>query len=537
MISFVSQYTDNRLMIRIFILMLSLLVVSGVHAQNITDKDVNAMLHRLDKELANRDCYLKQRQNLIDSLHGLIDGREIPAEERLGAILQLGDAYNAFNTDSAVIYYSQGRQIATRLGLDSIATRFALKEATFLPLLAFIGSASDLLDSIDVDGVPDGLKEEYYDAARQMNFYIATYFTEYPEVYESYMAKAKDAQVKLLPLLDVKSARFKQNQGEYFYYHQEYSKSKAILTSLLEQISEENYLYARACHFLADIAKSRGERHEYTYYMAKSAIADIRSATLEVASLQELGKIMYQNNDVDRAHDYLSIALKNAVDCHAPLRMVQSAQSLPIIESAHRVELQTSRNRLYIIMAVMAILLLVLAVTMTVLRRKNLQMNRLARRLEDANSTKDVYIAQFLNLCSIYMDKLSQFSKIVSRKISAGKVDDLYKLTKSGKFIEEQSKEFYDVFDDAFLHIYPTFVDDVNKLLRVDEQIILKEGEKLNTDLRILAFMRLGIESAKIAQMLNYSVYTIYTYRNKLKNRAISREDFEDNVMKVKSIS
>ena len=204
----------------------------------------------------------------------------------------------------------------------------------------------------------------------------------------------------------------------------------------------------------------------------------------------------------------------------------------------HRVELQTSRNRLYIIMAVMAILLLVLAVTMTVLRRKNLQMNRLARRLEDANSTKDVYIAQFLNLCSIYMDKLSQFSKIVSRKISAGKVDDLYKLTKSGKFIEEQSKEFYDVFDDAFLHIYPTFVDDVNKLLRVDEQIILKEGEKLNTDLRILAFMRLGIEeSAKIAQMLNYSVYTIYTYRNKLKNRAISREDFEDNVMKVKSIS
>ena len=104
MISFVSQYTDSRLMIRIFILMLSLLVVSGAHAQNITDKDVNAMLHRLDKELANRDCYLKQRQNLIDSLHGLVDGREIPAEERLGAILQLGDAYNAFNTDSDLIY-------------------------------------------------------------------------------------------------------------------------------------------------------------------------------------------------------------------------------------------------------------------------------------------------------------------------------------------------------------------------------------------------------------------------------------------------
>ena len=92
------------------------------------------------------------------------------------------------------------------------------------------------------------------------------------------------------------------------------------------------------------------------------------------------------------------------------------------------------------------------------------------------------------------------------------------------------------MFDDAFLHIYPNFVRDVNKLLRPEEQIVMREGEKLNTDLRIIAFMRLGIEeSARIAQMLNYSVYTIYTYRNKLKNRALSRDSSEDSVMKIKS--
>lgn len=523
---------------RVLTLILFLSVVAGCCAKAITDKDVSAILHRLDNELTNRDRYIELRQHTIDSLHDRLNRSNVPVEENLSTIFLLGDAYNAFNTDSAVIYYNQGKRLAADHGLDSIEVRFALKEATFLPLLAFIGMASDQLDSIDVNDIPDGLKGEYYDAVRQMNFYIATYFTEYPEVYESYMAKAKDAQIQLLPYLDVKSARFKQNQGEYFYYHQEYSKSKAILTALLEQISEENYLYARACHLLADIAKSKGERHEYTYYMALSAIADIRSATLEVSSLQELGKIMYQNNDIDRAHYYLSSALKNAVDCHAPLRMIQSAQALPIIESAHKAELQVSRNRIYVIIAIMALLLGVLGVTMTVLRRKMVQMNRLANRLEEANRTKDVYITQFLSLCSIYMDKLSQFSKMVCRKISTGKVDDLYKLAKSGKFIEEQSREFYDVFDDAFLHIYPTFVSDVNKLLRPEEQIVLREGEKLNTDLRILAFMRLGIEEcSKIAQMLNYSVYTIYTYRNKLKNRAISRDDFEEKVMKIKSIS
>ena len=165
-------------------------------------------------------------------------------------------------------------------------------------------------------------------------------------------------------------------------------------------------------------------------------------------------------------------------------------------------------------MAIMAILLIILGATLYVLHRKNRQMNRMALRLEDANSTKDVYISQFLNLCSIYMDKLTQFNKMVNRKITTGKVDDLLKITKQGKYIEEHSKEFYDVFDDAVLQIYR------------------------NTDLRIIAFMRLGIEeSSRIAQMLNYSVYTIYTYRNKLKNRAVSRDTFETDIMNIKSVS
>ena len=157
--------------------------------------------------------------------------------------------------------------------------------------------------------------------------------------------------------------------------------------------------------------------------------------------------------------------------------------------------------------------------------------------LKIANDTKEVYISQFLSLCSIYMDKLNQFSNIVNRKISAGKIDDLYKITKSGKLIEEQSKEFYEVFDNAFLNIYPTFIENVNELLQPDQQITLKDEEKLNTELRILALMRLGIDdSSRIAQMLNYSINTIYTYRNKLKNKAVDRDNFEKNIMKIKSI-
>jgi hypothetical protein len=132
------------------------------------------------------------------------------------------------------------------------------------------------------------------------------------------------------------------------------------------------------------------------------------------------------------------------------------------------------------------------------------------------------------------MDRLMQFSKMVKRKLAAGKVDDVTRLLKSGKYMDEQSDEFFAVFDDAFLHIYPTFVTDVNKLLREDAQIELKEDELMNADLRLLAFMRLGIDdSSVIAQILNYSVNTVYAYRNKLKQRAIDRTTFEQEIMRI----
>lgn len=142
-----------------------------------------------------------------------------------------------------------------------------------------------------------------------------------------------------------------------------------------------------------------------------------------------------------------------------------------------------------------------------------------------------------MNLSTIYMDKLISFSKNVERKIVAGKVDDLYKTIKSGKFVEEQSSEFYTMFDKSFLKIYPSFVQSVNELLQPEARITLPENNTLNTDLRILAFIRLGLDDAsRVAQIMNYSVNTIYAYRNRLRNKAINRATFEADVMKIKSI-
>ncbi len=504
---------------------------------NINQETVNRTLSSLDTEIGNRQVYIARRQHQIDSLRHAADSSPRSGDRYLTALLDLGERYSSFNVDSALYYFNKGLAHSQEIHRDSLETIFRLRRIETLPVLGFIKEALEEFEQIDTLGMNNLMRREYEECGRQMNSYVASYYINYPSYHELYRQRTLDYQRNLLTLLDENSPKYKLNMGEYYYDHQEYSKAREILEQLLEQVPPTDNIYARAAHCLSAIAKVRGNRDEYIYYLTLSAISDVRTATLEVNSLQELGGVLYEQGDVDRAHQYLMTALEGAVKGHATMRLIQTAEGMPIIEAAHFEDMNRQRRRIYIVIGMLALLLLVLLVTVWFIRREMHRMVELQKRLETANHTKEVYISQFLSLCSIYMDKLHQFCKIANRKISAGQVDELYKMTKTGKFVEEQSREFYEVFDDAFLHIYPTFVESVNELLRPDQQIELPEGQKLNTDLRILAFMRLGIDdSSKIAQVLNYSVNTIYTYRNKLKNRAINRDTFESDILRISSI-
>ena len=167
------------------------------------------------------------------------------------------------------------------------------------------------------------------------------------------------------------------------------------------------------------------------------------------------------------------------------------------------------------------------------MRKRMRKMHALKASLAQSNITKDIYISKFLSLSSIYIEKLEDFHRVVKRKLKANQTADLYTLIESGSMLEEQSQMFYKIFDNAFINIYPTFVEDVNALLVPEKRFNLPEN-KLNTELRILAFLRLGIdESEQIARFLGLSLNTIYTYRNKLKSKAKNRDTFDESVMKI----
>lgn len=487
----------------------------------------NDPISRLDRALVSREDYIAGRQGLIDSLKSAEKNADTPEAVRLMAI---GQAYSSFANDSAIHYFHTATEAART---DSERREATLRLAALLPLSGLYEAATNYYSKVDTSGMTAEELITYHDSGRQLYSYLAAAFEDYPQYSDRYSATALGHQEELLKLLDKSSDEYLFNLGEYYFLRGENTRAKALLEDLTGRTGDRGLL-ARAWHHLATMARDDDDRERYIDALAQSAVADIESATLEVKSLQELGAAMYADGDVDRSYNYLSTALDNAVRCGATLRMIESSRVLPIIGKAYNQRAAEWRVWLYVIMTVMALMVAGLVISLVMRYRQMKRLDNARRRLHAANRSKDIYISRFLQLCSIYMDKLNQFCKIAERKISAGKTDELYRMTKSGKFIEEQSADFYNVFDDAFLHLYPDFVERVNELLRPECRITTGEGERLNTDLRILAITRMGIDdAASIAQILNYSLNTIYAYRNRLKSRAIDRENFEEDIMKI----
>lgn len=504
-------------------------------SENISNSDVKAALAELDKCLEKRSEYLDRRVRQIDTVRYKLSIPRLPLKSRLDLTWKLAGLYDGYLSDSALIYYTKGMNLS--VGNDNVwYNRFRIKRCETLPLVALFNEALQEFESIRIDSLPAEDQTLAFDAGRQLYSYVASFYVDHPEHYRTWNDRSLEMQEQLIRHSEPNSQMCKFNQAEYLFMTGEYQKSRTMLMELFDELPPDSNLAARVANKLSRIAAYNDNVNEEMYYLAKSAMADIKSATLEVVSLQDLGQLLYKHGDLKRAYSYLSVALDNSVQCHAVMRMLHTSQALPVIQNAHIYAINKSQTRLYVAIAIMALLILISLIILTLFRIELTKTKRLECHLRGANKIKEMYMAQFLNLSTIYMDKLNQFCKIASRKISTGHVDDLYQMTRSGKFVEDQIQDFYDTFDKAFLHIYPTFVNDVNSLLRPDERIVLRDGEMLNTDLRILAFIRLGVEdSPRIAQALNYSVHTIYSYRNRLRNRAINRDTFEHDVATIDS--
>ena len=341
-------------------------------------------------------------------------------------------------------------------------------------------------------------------------------------------------------------------------------KAICLLTDYLAQQKEYEHDVAICAYTLSESYRLKENKEKKKKeFLIISAIADMTTAVREYISLRKLAILLYQEGDIERAYSYVKICMEDAAACNARLRKLEILEIFPIINDAYQQKAEKQQEQMKWTLASISILsfFLLLAIfyvykqmkrlaiarkevidTNKRLKELNEELHLSMHKLKEANHSiaensylKEEYIGRYMDQCSVYLEKMDNYRRSLGKIAATGNVEELYKNIKSSKFIEVELKEFYTNFDNTFLQMFPTFVEDFNALLTNDERISLKTGERMNTELRIFALIRLGIsDSVKIAQFLRYSVTTIYNYRTKVRNKAAGdRNLLEQEVMKI----
>lgn len=507
--------------------------VIGMAQNSLSDKE----LHRLDKEIALIPAYDKIKFDKIDSLKSMSSKINVDTKKKMQLWTDIAQEYETFISDSALTYYNKTIEAATAENDSVSLIRARLGRVKVLGILGLFKEGVEELNAVEAGNIPEKLENYHLDSGRQLYSYLTSFAQSGPyfERYSKMLNYYRDEQLKIL---DKGSPIYREFLAEQYYATGLVLQAKNLLMDIIHTVPVNSNVYARAAANMAIIKDVEGIGTEAEYYLALSAISDIKSSVKENTALQKLALHLYEHGDIQHAYNYLSQSLADAVFCNARLRTNEVSRLMPLIDGAYKVELNKKQHTLMITTLVVSMLSIGMIVAILMVLQQMRRLRQARKHLKEANSIKEEYIGHFLDLCSIYMERLDNFCKTVTRKITAGQIEDLVKMTKSPKFAEEQHRQFYENFDGAFLHIYPTFINEFNNLLQPDERIEIKEPGKLTTELRIFAFLRMGVDdSAKIASFLHYSVNTIYTYRNKVKNKAIDREHFEENIMKIGQIS
>ena len=159
-------------------------------------------------------------------------------------------------------------------------------------------------------------------------------------------------------------------------------------------------------------------------------------------------------------------------------------------------------------------------------------------KLMEHTRINEEYIGFFFKKSFSYISMLENLKRRVERRIKMKKVDDALEIM-SDVQIEREREDLYHTLDQIFLKLLPNFIPAFNALLKPEDQIWPQKEESLNTVLRIFALIRLGIKDDEtIAGILDYSVSTIYTYKIRIKAKAIVKgEEFDKRIMNIKFIN
>jgi hypothetical protein len=519
-----------------------------------------SLLRELDQTIENHQFYSNQKEHTIDSLKQLVKPAMSDLQKQ-EIYDQLYEEYRVYKSDSALVFARKSMQIAISLNDPKRNDQAALNLASIMGTLGMYKEATEILAKNPGNRSPE-LKGSYYVVNRVLYGYMYDYATSVyeKEKYAALTQKYRDSSLQYFP----KQAR--QHiiiQAELLIERGQENQSLQQLLAVFPTISLSDPDRAVFAYIISHAYHQKKDRHAEKRWLAISAISDLKLAKKENISLRNLAFLLYEEGDIDRAYDYIQRSLEDALFCNARLRTYEISKMMPIISEAYQHQNKMNQKQLLLFLgsvslltAILLIVLILLFKQMKKLKRAqrdlnvandqlsalnatlqaiNLKLKETNSTLTEANLVKEIYIGRYMDQCSDYIGKLEGYRRKLNVMATAGKMNNLISAIKSKQFIEAELKEFYTNFDKTFLLLFPDFIKEFEGLLIDTELTQLKDGDHLNTELRIVALIRLGIkDSAKIAVFLRYSVSTIYNYRSQIKNKAAGpREEFEANVMQI----
>lgn len=528
-------------------------------------ESLDSLLNVLDKTIKEADTYVQIKENKLHELKK--EARKTPpfSVERYNLNNDIYLEYKAYSSDSALHYLNENMLLARQLNDKERELKIQLELSYLLSSIGMYMEAADILNSIDRQTLPSSLLGHYYTCYEHVYFEAGAAQPRYKMFASRYVKLSHAYRDSMQITLDPSSATYLWLRETQLREAGKYDEALEFSDRRLAESSFGTPQYALVAYQRFRLFESMGKKDEHLYYLVLSAISDVRSAIKEQSSLMVLAQELNSKGDLKRAYDYINFSWEISQFYKTRLRSWMNITSLSMINGNYQDIIKQQNRELlnYIVCVALLALLLVIALIYIYRQMKALsiakkglqevnerlfslneeleEVNRHLRstnlELSESNLIKEAYIARFFKLCSVYVDRLQAYRKLVNKKLQRGQVAELLKMTHlSNDIVTVEVQELYANFDSAFLHLFPNFVESLNALLLPDEQIVLKPDELLNTELRIFALIRLGIkDSSQIAELLHYSVNTIYNYRSRVKTKArVSRDDFEDLVAKIR---
>ena len=524
--------------------------------------NLDSLYKVLDAVIDSADYYLQQKK---EKLEVLTEEYRLKTTDmgRFEAAQKLYQEYVPFVNDSAIAYQYRCIELAEKMGRNDLKYSTLTNLAYQLANSGFYNEARIHFNEIPKEFLKDEWQKQYLSGMNHLYGEMA-YYSHDPKLKSEFFAMQRSIRDSLMANMDTTSTSWTALKTMMLNNQNRTDEALVYCDKWMKECQPNSRRYAIMSFYRSEIYRRKGDIEMQRYWLIQSALIDIRNAIMDQGSLWSLANsIIRDDEDLDRAYRYIDYSWSCLSYFSTHMRSWLVAPILTMINDKYKDQLRSANTGLrwtVVIISLLTVVLLALLIYVSKKRRQlaiarnelaqtnqqlsqlNLQLKETNKELSqsnlhlhDSNRVKEEYITKFFSICSGYIDKLEAYRIKINRKAKANQYADILKLTNSQKMKEEELKELVLNFDNVFLHLFPTFVDEFNALLKPDSRISLNDDGSMTTDMRIFALIRLGLEeSSRIAEFLGYSPNSIYNYRARMKNKAAgNRDDFENQIKNI----